>query len=350
MTAATFDPAHRLLAACALGVERGPEAASAAASLYESAALHQLRPQLAARCPAAREALPSLAASAGAHAGHGRFLASQLAEVMRALHAAGVRAMPFKGPAFAMYLGEGPAMREMGDLDLLVEAAGLPGLLAALAAIGFEAPRRSRWLPRSSSELEIHRPGDGLVVEAHWRLAPPWLAAPVSVAELFGGARERDFLGVPVSWPAPEGLLLAHIADGMKSCGCRLRWIADVAAILRAHPGIDGERVGAMASRNGALEMVGIALAALESVRAEAGSGELLPPALAALARRARGRSRPAAALQATLRRLARDVVSPSPLEHFTWALSIADHRPGAALTIARYLFWRRLANLEAKA
>ena len=88
--------------------------------LYRSASLAQLRPQVAqwageAAGIVAEEVASLLRADALAHRGRGRMLAAELLAMLAALRREGIRAMPFKGPAFAsLVLGDRP--RECNDL------------------------------------------------------------------------------------------------------------------------------------------------------------------------------------------------------------------------------------------
>jgi hypothetical protein len=50
-------------------------------------------------------------------------------------------------------------------------------------------------------------------------------------------------LGTTVSTLAPEDLLLALCAHGAKECWGKLKWICDVAELIRAYPNLDWDRV-----------------------------------------------------------------------------------------------------------
>lgn len=343
-----LDAAHRTLAACALA---GPgeavhalESPEALDRLLHSAPAHQLRPQVAARAGAPEgEARQALDAAAGAHRGRGLFLAAELRTLLAAVRAQGLPVVAFKGPAFAELVGEGAGMREMGDLDLLVEQHHVPRLVSVLAGLGFRpavppAALRSPYLWGATSELKIARAADGLLLEAHWRLAPPWFPAPVTVAQVQSCALERMFLGTPILWPAAEELFLAHVADAMKSCGCRLRWVGDLRALLRAHPSLDWGRVARLAAGNRALDSVRVALAVLGDVCEAAGTEGAIPDGALALAGEARARPRLREATREVMQRLADDVTALGAAAHFRWTLRTADRPLPAAFGIARYL------------
>jgi hypothetical protein len=360
------DPAHRLLLVSILAspeADIGPAVgrlASQVAStgtLAATAALHQVRPQLAARLPG----IAPVDEAAAATRGHARLLTAELGRVLEVLGNAGVLAVPFKGPAFAAVAGSGVERREMTDLDLLVEPAQLERAANALGEIGFGSPlpawSLASWLPRVANELMLVRRGDNLPIELHWALAQPWFPAPVGVADVMGRLAERNVAGIRVPWPAPEELLLVHVADGMKSCGFGLRWVSDVVDVLRTSPGLDWHRIRETARRNGGLASLRVAMAAVLGLVDEAaqfvGMEALAfePPAGArALAREAIESKRLAAAAGSILDRLAADARVTRASGHFRWALQVSDRRLATARAVLAYLAGPAVQDLDSPA
>lgn len=363
-----FDAEHRVLLACALSA-RGADLAGVAArasrevrcweGLARSAALNQLRPQLAAclraielSSPEARGIRAELEEVAGAHRGHGLMISAELIRILEVLRSAAIPAVPFKGPAFAALLGAGPAQREAGDLDILIEEANIGRAVEALSVLGYEsalagAALRSAWLPRATNELGLLRRSDSMLVELHWRLAPSWFAVPAEVGDVLRRLGRRSFFGAEIPWPDAESLFLIHVADGMKSGGCGIRWIGDLVAILR-DAGLDWARVIETAQRNGALDSVRIALAVALQVAAAGSPGFDPPPAARLIARQALERSRSARAVGSIRTRLASDARLAGPAAHFCWAVQVGD-KPAAVIgAIARHLLGPALADLQA--
>lgn len=334
--------------------------------LVDSAGTHQLRPALAGvvadftpRDAEDNDAKSRLLAEASAQRGRARLLAAELQAILEALGRAGVNAVPFKGPVLAAFAGPASFAREMNDLDLLLEERDLARAVEALGPMGYLpaiAPQAmaSPWLARVACELPLSGSRVACPVELHWRLAPPWYPAPIRVDEVIASVAPRDFLGVPVPWPAPEELFLVLVADGMKSGGWGLRWVGDLAALLRGAD-LDWARVEAIARRNGGLGNVRVALA-LASGLASAAAGFLdrpdvalaLPAPARALADGAVRSRRLARALRSILTRLATDAALDGALANFTWALTVADSPVRAAGAIARHLAGPSVADLEA--
>jgi len=246
----------------------------------------------------------------------------------------------------------------MTDLDIVVQVCDLGKGAVSLEALGFESTLRpaaisSRWLAFASHELGFVRPQDGLTIELHWRQGPAWFPTPVVPDDAFARMAERDFLGAAILWPAAEELLLMHVADAMKSCGCGMRWMSDLVAILRCHPELDWEHLRDIARRRAGLATLATAMAALRAALAEASQalgepiGFELPQPARALASMADERPRLARAARAILARIASDTRETRALAHFSWAVQIADHRVAAAGAVARYLAGPAIPDLS---
>lgn len=370
---ARFDAAHLALLACA----QLPPGATLAAlvarlgaglgswdRLAQAATHHQLRPQLAAairgagpRHPPPAAVRAELEAVASANRPHARLAAAEVAAVLRLFDQAGIEALPFKGPVFAAFVGDGGDERELGDIDFLLEAEEVAPASRVLAGAGWHcglpaSAIASHWLLRSEKELLFSHPRYPFALELHWRLAPPWHPSCVTVRQILAKCRMRDFAGTRVRWPAGEELLLAHVSDGMKSSGSGLRWLGDLARILARHPDLDWAGIRAVAGAHGALDSVRIALRALADANAQldaalaCSAGVALPAQAAALALEAGGRARTRAAADSVLRMLAGDLRAEGPMAHFRWALRVADQPLQSGAAVVRHLSGPAMADL----
>ncbi len=152
-----------------------------------------------------------------------QLLTVQLSE---ALAAAGIRALPLKGPLMAERLYGDSGARPSADIDLLVPLAGLAAAVDVLGRFGY---RRHRLLPLSSAnppvlhERMVH-PSGLPAVELHWRVH--WSEERFSAQMLERARMGPD--GCLVADPADELglLLLVYARDGFAG----LRLAADLAA------------------------------------------------------------------------------------------------------------------------
>ncbi|HYC35097.1 MAG TPA: nucleotidyltransferase family protein [Usitatibacter sp.] len=368
-----FDPEHQAVLACALApADLEPAALSPTFAQARSwkkveavARLNQLRPQVAAclvsaagTCEEGLRLLESLEATARVHRGHAMMMAGEVLRALELLRAAGIRAVAFKGPAFAALVDGRPGQRESGDLDILVSPEDAFASVDCLLRAGYQgalplAALRSRWLTLATNELGLELPGSPVMVELHWRLAPRWSSVAIGVEDVFDSLVPRDYLGTTISWPGPEALFLIHVVDGMKAGGCGMRWVGDLAAILRRER-LDWQQVSATARRNGGLASVEIALALVEDLASEACAAlrlpalaAPLPPEARSMAASARRRPRASRALHAIRKRLATDERLAGAREHFAWALRAADDPLKAAAAIAGYLAGPAVADLK---
>lgn len=370
-----FDAGRQLLLACALTpasldlfatVSRLAARVQRWDDFLASVQANRLHPQAAAHLsgPSAPDSVPAdvrscLGAAAHAHAGRALFMSAELVGILRALRTANIEAVALKGPAFAALAGDGLTSRELIDLDVLIRPADIERSVSSLSSVGYQCllpPQAvaSAWLPRAANELPLVARQGAVLLELHWSLAPSWFPAPVTVEDVLATAGEREFGGFRMSWPHADQLFLIHAADGMKSGGAGVRWLADLLAILRAG-GIDWQRTRAIAERNEGLNNVRVALAvagALSSgLAASLERPDLaldLPASARVLGEEARANRRLARAVHAIRDRLRMDARLAGATAHFRWSLQIADRPTRMAASIARYASGPTIADLAA--
>ncbi|MCI0580813.1 MAG: nucleotidyltransferase family protein [Chloroflexi bacterium] len=169
------------------------------------------------------------------------FLTGELVKLVSLLESHDIPAVPVKGPVLAETLYGSLALREIGDLDILIHQADRSPLKKLLLAHGYECQYDAhygyKFVPRDRRVL----------IEVHWNAAGyggPWLRKvwqrtalfeldrlwPRLVIVPFAGRRVRNL--------APEDLLLVLCVHGAKHRWSLLRWIGDVAALLAVHPAL----------------------------------------------------------------------------------------------------------------
>ena len=178
---------------------------------------------------------------------HALAAAAELTAALRALAAAGIPALPFKGPALALVAYGDVGARRMVDVDIVVEPANRRRALRALGDGGWTwntggAHTRDvlhRWL----GHVPIERAGAAYGVELHWRFAPlalPWTLPVTDVLR-----RAQPVSSAPdASWlvPHPVDHLLLLAWHGTRHGWETLEWIASFAQVL------------ALCSQDGAVE------------------------------------------------------------------------------------------------
>ena len=190
-------------------------------------------------------------------------LTRALKDVLVALAGKGIPAIPFKGPVVAQLAYADPALRRYGDLDILVREKDAAAACDALTAFGFRgttvlSPRQMRAFRRYSGQDIVFK-GD-VAVEPHWALAPRTLSLEIDYQGLWARARQIDLDGQPVLCFGPEDLVTVLCLHGSKEQWTRLLWVADLAHMIAASPGLDWAALLGRAKAQGFLRMVLIAL------------------------------------------------------------------------------------------
>ncbi|HEX4779249.1 MAG TPA: nucleotidyltransferase family protein [Usitatibacter sp.] len=166
-----------------------------------------------------------------AHAGRAqrnRAAAAELERLVRALDAAGIACIPYKGPTLALAAYGDVGLREFGDLDVLVRPGEIMAAKAVLASLGYEPEfkisaeaEHSLLHAREHYHLVMRGPG-GAIVELHWHSDPDF---PVERDDDAWWSGRRAF--------SPDELMLVLLIHGSKHHWMSLHWLADVAALAR---------------------------------------------------------------------------------------------------------------------
>jgi hypothetical protein len=223
--------------------------------LYRS--LHTLSPNIVPQ-----DGLTALRHHFQANAQRNLFLTGTLLKLLRLLEAHGIAALPYKGPVLAALAYGNVALRQFGDLDLLVRPQDADRAKALLWAQGY------RWLdghppthfPRLLKVYELVSPDGHVLVELHWALTSATFFFPLDPASLWTRLETVSLLETPVRSLAPEDLLLILCVHGAKHHWSRLGWICDVAAVLQAAPQLDWARCLAQARQLGGTRMLALGL------------------------------------------------------------------------------------------
>jgi Uncharacterised nucleotidyltransferase/Transglutaminase-like superfamily len=146
----------------------------------------------------------------------------------------------FKGIPLAITAFQDATLRDIGDIDLLVREKDIfkaGEILRSLTYLRFEpqarlTPRRVRSYVAHQKDFSYEHRGGGIVIDLHWRLfRNRFLPANATLAEV---GEEWLMLGaerIP-TLPAPR-LLLYLCVHGALDGWLRLKWLADIAALLR---------------------------------------------------------------------------------------------------------------------
>lgn len=193
-----------------------------------------------------------------ANARRNLFLFRELAGLLTALSAAGVDVLLLKGAALAEAVYDNPAVRPMGDLDLLVREARVPDALRVLSGLGYAITPPAAY--RNEIVLQKHA-AVGVILELHWQLfVSPAHHQTIPADWLWDTALPVQVEGAPAWILGPEAQILhlcGHLVLHHDGEAPRTIWLHDVAEVIALyHDRIDWENVLARAQAYGLLGAV----------------------------------------------------------------------------------------------
>lgn len=196
------------------------------------------------------------------------FLTHQLVDLLDHLAASDIRVIAYKGPTLAHAVYGNLALRQFGDLDLIVPTDQIAGARAVILQQGFTQTWPESSLPSRDERAHIeqkynytfYRAADQMVVELHWGISPRYIGVPAQAGSLWQRLQQIPLAGKPVLVFPPEELLLALCVHGANHCWNRLHWVCDVGEVIRHAPALDWSHVCQLAREWQAERMLHIGL------------------------------------------------------------------------------------------
>jgi hypothetical protein len=198
-----------------------------------------------------------------------QLLLADLAAALEVIDAAGdgARALLLGGVVVALRHYPDPSLRPMTDVDVLVDADAVDGLVRALETEGWRARERpAHDVTRRLPSLRLVAPDDRCTLVLHWRLVP-WLADE-STGALWARAGGCRLDGRDVPAAGVDDLLVHVITRAYRlGWGTEPRWIADLVLLLRsAGASVGWDRLVARVTRGGVVLPVRDALACASAI------------------------------------------------------------------------------------
>lgn len=241
--------------------------------VFEQAAYHRVLPVLYAALQGRAEVPASIHSALRArylrHCQRAMRFSTELAAILQHFDARGIPVIAQKGPALAHLLYGDSAMRDFGDLDLLVRPTDVSPAVRALTELGYEkklklSPRQERAYLRSGYEYVFGRGAERNLIELQWNLLPRFYAIDVNLDELFARSREHEFDGCRAQMLGLEDQFLFLCVHAAKHQWAQVGMVRDIAAIVRFD--LDWEFVVREAQRLGIVRIVLVSLLFAESL------------------------------------------------------------------------------------
>lgn len=204
---------------------------------------------------------------------HARALARgslcQIAEVVgltRLLAEAGIACVQVKGAPLSVRAFGQPLLRDGRDIDLLIESRHLPKADAVLASAGYRRLKPgadfgwwSKALYRRYSHEYVFAAPSGVTVELKTRLQPAAGLLPLPTPDVLARATVVEVAGARLATLGDADLMIYLCAHASRHCWFRLKWLADVGALLGGQEAANGLMADA--------DRLGLAVPALEALR-----------------------------------------------------------------------------------
>lgn len=198
------------------------------------------------------------------------FLARELIRILDCLDPLAIEVMPYKGVTLAETMYGDMALRQSGDIDLLIHGKDLPRIRSAVRELGYTphlplsaAEERSYLL--SGYECAFDGAAGRNLLEVQWALQPRFYAVDLDMEALFQRAVTVTVAGRRMKTPSPEDLLLVLSIHAAKHAWGRLIWISDIAQIVTL-PGLNWSEVQDQAARLGIERILRVTLLLAEKL------------------------------------------------------------------------------------
>jgi hypothetical protein len=203
------------------------------------------------------------------HAWRALQLTAQLARIAQHFRGSGIEFLAYKGPALAQLLYGNPAMRQFGDLDLLVRPQDVVPAQAALIELGYRprlrlSPRQEQSYFRSACEYVFEFNTDPHLLELHWQIVPRFYSINFDMQAIFSRSQKITLDNLTVRTLGREDLMLALCVHAAKHEWSQLAMLRDIFAL--AQFGLDWQWTIFQARALGIFKIVQVSLLAAHNL------------------------------------------------------------------------------------
>src|SRR5258708_16054867 len=188
---------------------------------------------------------------------------AELARIVTHFADCGIDVLAHKGPALALALYGDPAMRQFGDLDLLVRSDDVSRARFAFEQLGFESQlhlslRQEKAYLRSGYEYVFGTKAERNLVELQWQILPQFYSISFDMPGLFRRSVEIELQGFRMRTLGREDLMLVLCVHAAKHEWAQLGMLRDIAALARFD--LDWQWIEAEAQRLGIIQILDVSL------------------------------------------------------------------------------------------
>jgi hypothetical protein len=204
---------------------------------------------------------------------------NELGRLVSALESAGIKALPYKGPALAQTLYGDATQRQFSDLDVLVAPADIPRAKAVLLSLGYEcglnlSEREERAYIASGYEYVFDSAAGRNLLELQWRILPRFYSVDFDTQGFLERRETVSLAGHSFKTLSAQDLLLVLSVHAAKHVWVQLSWLCDIAQLVKSHQ-LDWDAIQDEAKRLGIERIVKLNLFLAQRLL-----GATLPPAI----------------------------------------------------------------------
>lgn len=226
--------------------------------------LHQALSQIEDAVPA--EPLRTLRKAFQTNLHKALFLSRELICILDCLSGASLDVMPYKGLALAEAIYGDIALRQAGDIDLLIHPQDLQRVRDAVRELGYRpnwslSEVEQRAYMQSGYECAFDGTAGPNLLEVQWAIHPRFYAIDFDMNGLFQRAVTVTVAGRPMRTPSPEDLFLVLSAHAAKHVYGRLVWLCDLAQLMSL-AALDWNWIGSQARDLGMVRILHVTMRA----------------------------------------------------------------------------------------
>jgi hypothetical protein len=233
--------------------------------VLESAEHHRLIPAMHGALSGKNGVPSTLRARAHKHAWRVLHFTAELQKIARCFEQRGIEFLAHKGPALAQVLYGDPAMRQFGDLDVIVKSRDFRRAKDVLIESGYDSnlrlsPRHEQALLRSGYECSFGLNSARNLVELQWQIVPRFYSINFDIDALFSRSMQVNLDDVALRTLGHEDLLMVLCVHAAKHEWVQLGMLRDIAALMNFD--LDWNWIVAEARRLGIIKILQVSLLA----------------------------------------------------------------------------------------
>jgi len=205
----------------------------------------------------------------------------KLAAVIQLLSSHGIASVVFKGPVLALQAYGNLSLRTFEDLDILVHEEDIERLYDLLIQSSYSPiypmdGTERKWFVRTTSHFGFTHQRD--LLEFHWTPLEKGFLHPIPTEHFWQGFHSLSLDGQEVRTLSAEDNLILLCLHGTKHEWYQLKWIADLAYLIRSSPELNWQALLEQARNLGFYRILCLSLLLAEEI-----GGAIIPPPIRSL-------------------------------------------------------------------